>query len=134
AKYISKVAKWLHDGPFNKSDAHPLRHRYIYLKVFKNKREQIVRVDLTTLLYIENEKNYLTLHLDNEKIIIRHTLQGILPELNQYFIRIHKSYIINIDRIQFIEKAAVVLDNHLKVPLSARHRSRLLDTIQKFRS
>jgi two-component system LytT family response regulator len=82
---------------------------YIFIKT----EYKIQKVDLADILFLEGLRDYVALHTTSGKIL---TLQSIrsfqeqLPEHN--FMRVHKSYLIAIDKIQFIERNRIVINEH----------------------
>lgn len=90
-----------------------------------------VRVTVADLLYVESEGNYLTFKEKNRKTLTRMTLteaQGMLPD--QHFFKIHKSYLVNLNHIQKIERHQVIISNGDVVPLSATYREALLEALR----
>ncbi|WP_076381392.1 LytR/AlgR family response regulator transcription factor [Filimonas lacunae] len=79
---------------------------YIFVKT----EYRVQKVTLDSLLYIEALRDYIAFHTTEEKILslesMRH-MEEVLPA--QQFIRIHKSYIINKDNIDFLERGKVVI-------------------------
>ena len=78
--------------------------------VFIKTEYRIQRVDLADISYIEALRDYVALHIGTEKILtlesMRH-MEEILPE--DQFIRIHKSYIVNRNKIDYLERIRVVI-------------------------
>lgn len=74
---------------------------------------KIQKIDLGAIRYFEGLGDYVAVHLtDGSKVLTLEKMKGFaqsLPESN--FIRIHKSYLIAIDKIEFIEKNRVVINN-----------------------
>jgi len=71
---------------------------------------RIQRVDLSAIGYIEALRDYVAIHTQTGKILTLESMKQMeasLPE--DQFIRIHKSYIINRNRIEFIERGRVVI-------------------------
>lgn len=89
------------------------------------------QIDLNNLLYIEAYGNYTKLYLKDEMIVSHEKIssyESILDDAN--FLRVHKSFIIAIDKIKFIEGNRIVISDH-KIPIGQTYKS----TINKlFRS
>ncbi len=71
---------------------------------------RIQRVDLVSIDYIEALRDYVAIHTNAGKILTLESMRQMeasLPE--EQFIRIHKSYIINRNRIDFIERGRIVI-------------------------
>jgi two-component system LytT family response regulator len=81
--------------------------------------------------WFETDGNYIRLHVAGGSHLIRMTAASIEPQLDQrVFLRIHRRYIVNIDRIVevqpwFAGDAIVVLRNGAKLRLSRTYRERL---------
>jgi two-component system LytT family response regulator len=90
---------------------------------------KIVRT--TDVDWWETDGNYMRLHVGGGSHLIRMTAASIEPQLDpRAFIRIHRRYIVNVDRIVevqpwFAGDAIVVLRNGAKLRLSRTYRERL---------
>ena len=79
----------------------------------------------------ETDGNYIRLHVGSVSHLIRMTAASIEPQLDpRSFIRIHRRYIVNVDRIVevqpwFAGDAIIVLKNGAKLRLSRTYRERL---------
>ena len=65
-----------------------------------------------------------------EKTIYRETMKGMLEKLPPNFIRVHKSYIVNKDKIKQLEPTtagdySILLSNGLSLTLSRRYKDEL---------
>jgi DNA-binding LytR/AlgR family response regulator len=93
---------------------------------------QIVRVDLKEVFYIESLNNYIVIYTTHEKHIVYITLKEILSTLpEKQFERIHKSIIVNLDRIKSIEGSKVVVEDQTKLPIGNSYRDGFLSRISK---
>ena len=79
---------------------------YIFLKT----EYRIQKVSLASIQYIEGLGDYINLHTTTGKILSLERMKNIEETLPQSFLRIHKSYIINIDQIDFIEKGRIIIN------------------------
>lgn len=76
---------------------HKEANTYAYFKIDRKN----VRVDFDEIIYIEGLSNYVKIHLINKHLVVYHKLidlEQLLP--NDLFVRIHKSYIIALDKIK----------------------------------
>ncbi len=89
---------------------------------------QINIVDVDDIDHIEAAGNYLMLHLGSRRHMIRETMKGILARLDtEQFVRIHRSYIVNVERIDRLIPEdhgdfTVELSTGNSIPLSRRFR------------
>ena len=83
-----------------KSETPAPEAEYFYVKC----NGRIERVNYNDLLYIEAMSNYITLYTTTTKLVVYHTIKGILEQLPaERFIQVHKSAVINLDKINAIE-------------------------------
>ncbi|WP_066830622.1 LytR/AlgR family response regulator transcription factor [Rufibacter ruber] len=87
------------------------------------------RVSLSELLYIETDDNYLTFHEPHRRTLTRMTLAEALEKLPaQRFVRVHRSYVVAIDKIEKIERHQVTLAGK-PLPVSPTYRDHLLQQL-----
>ena len=73
-------------------------------------------------------------HTDSKTHIVSNTLKNILEELPQNnFIQIHKSYIISLNRIEFLEGNQVKIEDKF-IPIGLTFKDRLLEKLEIDRS
>jgi DNA-binding LytR/AlgR family response regulator len=71
---------------------------------FVKRDGRIEKVLYEELVYIEAMLNYVVLHTTNGKMVVYHTIRGILEQLpSDIFLKVHKSSIINIKKVKSIE-------------------------------
>lgn len=81
------------------------------------------QIDLNDLLYIEAYGNYTKLFLNDEMIISHEKISHYETILtNSDFLRVHKSFIVAIDKIKFIEGNRILIKDH-KIPIGQTYKS-----------
>lgn len=85
------------------------------------------KVYFNQILYLESEANYVSVHLsDKTKILARTTLNELYEVLvKNNFFRIHRSYVVNLQKIEKIGVSEVVVKDQ-KIPLSKTYKAELL--------
>lgn len=85
---------------------------------------KIVRICLADILYIEGMREYARIHLANGKSIMPlirlHSLEEQLP--SSRFMRVHRSYIVNLDKIITIEHSRIIFDGKVYIPISEQYK------------
>ncbi len=86
----------------------------------------IVKLLPTSILWIESDKNYSTIYLnDKSRKVIRQSLQEIHDSLPQnVFIRIHKSYVVNKNHVSQINSNFLIIDK-TELPIGRAYQSSL---------
>ena len=79
---------------------------------------KLIRVIPEGLIHIEGAQNFVHLHFANETLLVYLTLQEMLSQLpEKTFVRIHKSHIVNIQKIQVVEGGRVKMENQQMIPI-----------------
>jgi two-component system, LytTR family, response regulator LytT len=89
------------------------------------------RIDYDKILYIEAMKDYVVIHLTTGTITTHTTIKGIMDVLDPYdFVRIHRSYIVRIDKIHSIRYPDLIMEGKLKMlPIGGHYKKHLFDRI-----
>lgn len=96
--------------------------------------KKIYSVRLSELSHIEGCGDYIKVYLGDEKMLIVHdTIKRFLGNLPQgTFMRVHRSYVVNVSRIDYLEGNRVHIGN-TAIPLSPTARQVLLDLLENHR-
>lgn len=89
---------------------------------FVKSGNKTVKMYFNKILYIEGMRDYLQIHTEDSKIMTLlnfKTIQDLLDP--QKFIRVHKSYIVAIDKIDYIENNAIKIRDKL-IPVSSSYK------------
>jgi DNA-binding LytR/AlgR family response regulator len=110
------------------SDA-PMSSDVLFLKT----DYRIVKVNISDIRYIEGMSEYLKVWLDTDAkpIITLLSMKKMEERLPANFMRIHRSYIINLNKIEEVNKNRVILDKDTYLPIGDLYKEafqRYLDT------
>ena len=100
-------------------------------KILVNSNKKYFFVEVSDIIYISSNEKYVMLHSEDGRYLLRETMQNMEEKLDEKkFVRIHRSYIVNVDEIRHIEPAThgdyiVTLSNDEKVNLSRRYRGNI---------
>ncbi|EFI16483.1 two-component system response regulator protein [Bacteroidetes oral taxon 274 str. F0058] len=99
--------------------------RYIYVR----QEGGFLRILQQDILYIRSMENYVNIKLTDRQFIVHTTMQSIekVLDTNRFF-RIHRSFLVNVRRIESISGGRVIIDGH-SLPLSRRRKEELLKSI-----
>ena len=101
----------------------PISSDYIYVK----SNSKLVKVQNANILFIEALKDYVIIHTDKERFTIHSTMKDIEKKLpDVMFMRIHRSFILNLNKINSIDSTIVNIENSdKKIPIGGSHREGL---------
>ncbi len=101
---------------------------FIFVKSNLKKR----KVYLKDLKFIQALGDYVKLITENESLVVLSTMKAFEKQLpTEDFLRIHKSYIVNLRRVEKFNSKAVELDNEV-LPLSRNRKSDLVEALSQF--
>lgn len=99
--------------------------------IFVRHQDKMVKVQIDDILYIEAERNYARIHSKNKEYLLVVTLKDLEDKLpNNHFIRIHRSFIVNLSKIDEIATSHIVISKKA-IPISPESKKQLLQHIQK---
>lgn len=94
---------------------------YLFIK----SEYKLVRINLAEILYIEGMKEYVRIHLAGQKpvmsLLSMKSLEEKLPD--NRFMRVHRSYMVNLDKITTVERFRIVFDN-VRIPVSENYKEK----------
>lgn len=79
---------------------------YIFVKT----EYRLQKVALSSILYLEGLRDYIAFHTTNGKVLSLERMKNMDDVLPASFLRIHKSYIININNIDYVERGRIVIN------------------------
>jgi DNA-binding LytR/AlgR family response regulator len=98
---------------------------------FIKSENQIEKVFYDDLLYAEAMMNYVMLYTNSKKMMVYITIKGLEEQLPaEIFIRVHKSFIVNINKIRSIEGNILDIGNE-KITISQNLREKVINEIVK---
>ncbi len=127
-KAINKVSERMnHDHDFSEADD------YFYVKADK----KLMKVKYDDIIYIEGLKDYVILRNVNSRVITLQTMKSLEEKLpSKMFKRVHRSYIVNVEKINSIMGNMIeVMDKGKEklIPIGKNYKDELMKTIEEKR-
>ncbi len=98
--------------------------------IFVRHHEKMVKVIIKDILYIEAERNYCRIHSKDKQYLLATTLKDMDEKLpKKHFIRVHRSFIVNVSQIQEIATSHIVIGKKA-IPVSKALKEELLNRLQ----
>lgn len=102
-------------------------------EIFIKNNSSLVRVKYDDILWIEALENYVVLNTFRDKYTIHFTMKSISEKMpSDKFIRIHRSFIVNLSKIKVIEDNSIVIkyEGGTKViPIGKSYKDKLMNDI-----
>ena len=101
-----------------------------YISVKADYKTQLVKI--ADIVYLESAGEYVRLHIEGSSTITTlfrlKNMETTLPQ--DTFLRVHRSYIVNIKRIASYTKGRIFLDNGEYIPLGENYKERFFEIFQ----
>jgi two-component system, LytTR family, response regulator LytT len=99
--------------------------------IFVKNRSRLVRVKHEDLLFVEALKDYVVVHTREESYTIHSTMKEVERKLNdQIFVRVHRSFIVNLNAIESIKYALITINGIEKeIPVGGSYKDVLANRI-----
>jgi DNA-binding LytR/AlgR family response regulator len=125
-KFINAKAPEVIGLPAPPQSSKPDQHAFIYVKADK----KMVRLLLKDILYIEGLKDYVKIHTTDKPVITYQTLGYLEEKLSaNYFIRVHRSYIISINHINAYTGSHIEIGRQ-SIPIGSSYAKEVLGKLE----
>lgn len=103
---------------------------YIFVKT--ESKGKLLKINLADIDFIESMKNYMVIHRSGQKTLVYTSMKELEEHLPKtYFIRVHKSFIIPVNRITGIEGNLVRLKNvTTEIQIGETYKAELMEIIR----
>lgn len=101
--------------------------------LFIKSEYKILRINLDDIKYIESMREYLRIHIENQAPVM--TLMS-MKKMEQFlsgkdFMRIHRSYIVHLNKITTIDRNRIVFDKKVYIPVSEQYKEKFQEFLDK---
>lgn len=101
--------------------------------LFIKSEYKILRINLSDIKFIESMREYLRIHIENQRPVMTlmsmKKMEEFLP--GERFMRVHRSYIVNLEKITTVERNRIVFDNKTYIPVSDQYKEKFQAFLNK---
>jgi DNA-binding LytR/AlgR family response regulator len=127
-KSANKAKAWF-DAHHQKPDEVRSNNDFLFIK----SDYKLLRINFEDIKYIEGMSEYIRIHLSNSRpvmtLLSMKSVEEILPP--DRFMRVHRSYIVNLTKISVIERNRIVFEGSVYIPVSQQYKSSFQAYIDK---
>lgn len=118
-RFVKAVSKVLYLPAADTAPPHDLHEeKFLFVKVGKDHQ----RIEVAQIQFIKSDGDYTHLFLADQKHLVSQPLRYWIEILNpKYFCQVHKSYLVNVSRIQRVSGNQVYIGAH-KLPIGRTYR------------
>ena len=127
-KSVNKAKAWF-DLKNRTTETIPAAMDYLFVK----SDYKLIRVKLSEINFIESSNEYITIHQQFDKPITTlmrlKSMEEQLPE--KMFMRVHRSFIVNLEKVKVIERNRIVFDSKTYIPIGDQYKERFQHFVDK---
>ena len=99
--------------------------------IFLKTEYKVVRLSISDIRYVEGMSEYLKIQVEGQPkpLIVLLSMKKMEERLPKSFMRIHRSYIINLKKIQEVNKNRVIMDRDTWLPIGDNYKEQFQDYI-----
>ncbi|HET8830165.1 MAG TPA: LytTR family DNA-binding domain-containing protein [Pelobium sp.] len=116
--------------PLPVAEAAPVNKSFTHDFIFVKTEYKIQKIYLDDILFIEGLKDYISIYTKTERIITLQSMKKIDEALpNHLFVRVHKSYIVALDKIESIERSRISIGDKV-IPIGDTFRDHFYKMVE----
>jgi len=99
--------------------------------IFVKSKSRLIKLNSKDIFFIEALKDYVAINTLNKRYTIHSTMKDIERKMPQdFFLRVHRSYIVRLDKIAQIEQPNLILEENNKIiPIGGSYKEELIKRI-----
>lgn len=94
---------------------------------------KVVRINIDSINYIESMSEYIRIYTDEREkpVTTLYSLQRLEARLPAHFMRVHRSYIVNMQKIKEISRFRIYFSPKALIPVGENYKEKFMEYIRK---
>lgn len=89
--------------------------------IFVKSEYKTLKINIREIKYLEGMSDYVSIHLPDKRVMTLDSLKNFITKLpSQQFIRVHKSFVVNIEQIDHVERNQIIISDK-RIPIGATY-------------
>ena len=97
-------------------------------EIYVKTDSRYIRLPFNAITYVENAGDYVKIFTTSQTHIVYTTMKYLEEKLGTQFMRVHRSYIVHLDKIVDIEENTLVINNKV-IPISRTNKAELMNRL-----
>jgi DNA-binding LytR/AlgR family response regulator len=97
-------------------------------EIYVKSEGRYIRLAYSDILFVENIGDYVKIFTHKHSYVVHTTMKYLEEKLGRSFLRVHRSYIVHLDKIVDIEENTLVIENKV-IPISRANKPELLNRL-----
>ena len=98
--------------------------------LYVNSNKKFIKINFDDIDYVESMKDYIRIFTSQENTITKDTIANFEKKLPPFFLRVHRSYIVNTAKITAFTKMDVEIGQK-EIPIGASYKNQVLGFLKK---
>lgn len=95
--------------------------------IFLKTEHRVIRANIADIRYVEGMSEYLKIYIEGQRpIMMLLSMKKLEERLPSYFMRIHRSYIVNMKKVSEVSKSRVAIDADTVLPVGDIYKEALM--------
>lgn len=126
-RFLKAIEKFIaSNNAIVNSESHtPLQKEYLFITADRKQ----VKVLFSDILYVESLKNYIKIKTNSKTHIIKHGISAFEKLLDSRFLRIHRSYIVNTNKVTAFTKHDIEI-NTIEIPIGDSYKELVKNSLK----
>lgn len=131
-RFLKAINKYqsLHNSPTSSRDTSALSNTVYKAKqesyIYVNVNKKYVKVAFEDILYVESLKDYIKIYTSKDEVSTKFTLSEFYDRLPSYFIRVHRSFIVNKHKITAFTHQDIEI-NSKELPIGKSYKEEVMN-------
>ena len=104
-----------------------MEKQYLIIKDYRN----LKKVNFSDILFIEAYGSYSNIHTSDKYYTVSKTIKAITKDFPNFFVRVHRSFAVNLSHVLSFNQEEVVMNNQTKIKISRAKKMALVEAIDK---
>ncbi|MDX8340351.1 LytTR family DNA-binding domain-containing protein [Draconibacterium sp. IB214405] len=102
---------------------------YLFIK----SEYKLIRINLDDIQFIEGMREYVRIHqVDQKPVMTLMSMKALEEKLSPAkFMRIHRSYIVNLERVRIVERYRIIFDDKTIIPVSDNYKEKFQEFLDQ---
>lgn len=97
--------------------------------LYVNSNKKHIKIDFDQILFVESIKDYVRIHTHQKNIITKDKISDFEKKLPDNFLRIHRSFIVNTDKITAFTAHDVEIEER-EIPIGGSYKTEVMDRLK----
>jgi DNA-binding LytR/AlgR family response regulator len=132
-RFLKAVNKYYQTNIDENSNHHPVMNNHNGVEdpfIYVKENKKVMKIHLNEILYVEGLSEYVQIHTPNKKIVTKNSMTNMAEKLPDHeFMRIHKSYIVSLSKIQAYTTSTVEIPGK-QLPIGRSYKNSVIEALQ----